>query len=1091
MPASETSPETILDALRLHLETQGNNTVYTFLKSDGDRVSATYRELDTRARQIANGLLDVAEPGDRALMMYPAGLEFIEAFLGCLYAGIVAVPAYPPKKNRNAERIHAIAEDCSPRLLLCSSDTRQNVEGDLAAQIPGSSVIATDAISTSHPASLPQLTSDRLAFLQYTSGSTASPKGVMVSHGNLVANEMLIRQYFEFTQDSVMVSWLPMFHDMGLIGGILAPLYVGFQSVLMAPNTFLRDPIRWWQAVTDFRGTCTGAPNFAYDLCVKAINDDQKQTLDLTSLRIAYNGAEPVRAETLARFSRAFAACGLRAEACFPCYGLAETTLLVSGGPPLTATNIAKLSPPALEQHQIKPDNDGTEIVSCGQITSTLEVRTVNPGTFAETEPDAIGEIWVHGDSVAKGYWNRPDETVESFHARLRTDERDWFRTGDYGFIRDGELYVTGRLKDLIIIHGRNIYPQDIEKAVEGAVDIVGPNSCAAFAIEKGGHEALIVVAEGTRSMARWSKRPDDYRDEIAGLRQQIDGLRSAILEQFELPIANIVFLRPTTFPRTSSGKVQRTLCRQRYLSGELDTLDVLTDSDDAPPSTDALNGTSITQVREDVRAVVAAWAEDENVDVNGFGDNTPFSQLGIDSVAATDLGLRIRRRFGSVIDGEVLLRLGTVTELAHYIVGKSHSIPGDESPSNPRPLISGPADRLDEIDRVFEVSSRNQLTHLTAEDTELDGRTVLVNGRRVINFGSCSYLGLDLDPRLAHAASDSAHRYGTTFSSSRAFVSAPQYEELEHLLTRIFGAYPVICQTTTLAHFSALPVLLEDGDVVILDVHAHQSLRMALSACGRDVLVKVAPHADVGFVADVAREHIRSRVWYVTDGIFSMHADKTPRDELYALLEDHSNVYAYVDDAHGMSAFGERGQGYVLGDSRPQHPRMVVAVSLGKAFAAGAGGVVVCPNEEWQQKIRTCGPTMIFSGPIPPASLGAAVASARIHLTSEIQDLQAELRELCTKFASLAREHGLEVFGHDDVPIKYIRLGNASDAAKAVSLLLDRGFFANICSYPAVPENESGVRAMVTRHHSLEDIRALIGTLKDAHSAASRGSES
>jgi len=580
MPPLDVTTESILDALRSHVDSQGDVTAYTFLKSDEERLSITYRELDQRARRIAHGLLQQAEPGDRALMMYPAGLDFIQAFLGCLYAGIVAVPAYPPKKNRNAERILSIAHDCTPRLLLCTSETKRNVEGEFAESVSGATVIITDELESAANCSLPQIHSDQLAFLQYTSGSTAAPKGVMVTHGNMVANEMLIQKYFEFTKESVMVSWLPMFHDMGLIGGILAPLFVGFPSVLMPPNSFLWRPLRWLQAVSEFRGTCTGAPNFAYDLCVARIKPQEKTDLDLSSLRIAYNGAEPVRAQTLRNFTEAFAECGFHPNASFPCYGMAETTLLVSGGPPLAVTNIVTLDQSEFEKHRVVDAEVGQEIVSCGQVGSDLHVRIVDPATLVECSSDEIGEVWVAGKSIADGYLSRPKETTEAFGFALGSTGENWFRTGDYGFLREGELYVTGRLKDLLIIRGRNIYPQDIEQQVEEFFQLDTPNSVAAFMVEVEGNETIGIVVEASKpihQLARANRKNSngDLNGSIEEFRSMVRKSREWVSQNFEATLSHICVVKPGTFPRTSSGKVMRSKAHRDFIEGNTSALEL------------------------------------------------------------------------------------------------------------------------------------------------------------------------------------------------------------------------------------------------------------------------------------------------------------------------------------------------------------------------------------------------------------------------------------------------------------------------------------------------------------------------------------
>ena len=460
-------------------------------------------------RGLAAQFSEHASPGDRALLLYPPGLAFIEAFLACLAAGIIAIPAYPPRANRKAERQWSIIEDASPSLILTSSQ----VAPKNRLQIPPgahSSYLVTDELTIGGDPDWrpPTLGPSTVAFLQYTSGSTGAPRGVMITHGNIAANEQQVEASFCHTQDSVMVSWLPLFHDMGLIGGVLQPLYVGFPAVLMSPVTFLREPVEWLRAISQYRGTTSGAPNFAYDHCVKYITEEQKKGLDLSSWQIAYNGAEPVRGETLDRFTEAFAGCGFRRQAFFPCYGLAEATLIVSGGPPSRTPTRVYVRGSALEANRLvevqADDPDARQLVSSGRTAGETRVLIVDPETGTECPPDKVGEIWLASDSVALGYWNRPEETQETFRARLATTgEGPFLRTGDAGFVRDGELVITGRLKDLIIIRGRNLYPQDIEAAVEQAVDFVRANSCAAVRIHADSEEKLAIVVEADRRLVQ------------------------------------------------------------------------------------------------------------------------------------------------------------------------------------------------------------------------------------------------------------------------------------------------------------------------------------------------------------------------------------------------------------------------------------------------------------------------------------------------------------------------------------------------------------------------------------------------------------
>jgi 8-amino-7-oxononanoate synthase len=592
--------DTILDRLCRHARAQPKCTAFTFLNEEAAPECWTFQALERRVHRLAAHLCQHAVAGDRALLLYPPGLEFIAGFLACLAAGIVAVPAYPPRRNRSAERLRAILEDARPALVLTTRQIAPTVQAELLPSARDLALLVIDDIELSieaawHP---PALTPDTLAFLQYTSGSTETPRGAMVTHGNLMHNEEVIQQAFDHcpvtgNRPSVMVSWLPPFHDMGLVGGILQPLYVGFPSVLLAPVTFLREPIRWLQAISDYRGTTSGAPNFAYDHCVKLITEEQKAGLDLSSWRIAYNGAEPVRAETLDRFARAFAGCGFRPQAFFPCYGLAEATLFVSGGPPDRGPTQVGVCGRSLEEHclvEITGDDANTRpLVSCGRIAGETRAVIVDPETCTERQPGKIGEIWLASASVARGYWDRLEATQETFHARLGdTGEGPFLRTGDAGFVRDGELFITGRLKDLIILRGRNLYPQDIEAVVERTADFVKPNACAAFGVEAFGEERLAVVVEADRrlvqmALAAAKRRAASGAHETgngtcaaaAELDDVVGRVRQAITEAFEVPVHTVAFVRPGTFPRTSSGKVQRRACRSGILAGTLDVVHV------------------------------------------------------------------------------------------------------------------------------------------------------------------------------------------------------------------------------------------------------------------------------------------------------------------------------------------------------------------------------------------------------------------------------------------------------------------------------------------------------------------------------------
>jgi acyl-CoA synthetase (AMP-forming)/AMP-acid ligase II/alkylation response protein AidB-like acyl-CoA dehydrogenase/acyl carrier protein len=587
-------PELLTERLSRHADNTPDRLAYTFLRDDGKIDEITYGELAQRARGLAAALAQRAPAGARALLLYPAGLEFITVYFACLFAGLIAVPATIPHKTRASRRLKALLDDADPQLILTRSDCEPAIRASLSlVEADANTCLSTDTLALGADISgLPQVGAGDIAFLQYTSGSTSLPKGVEITHLNIASNVEAIRQGFGFTPDSVMVSWLPLFHDMGLIGSVVSPMYVGFHCVLMAPAAFLKSPVLWLDAMSTYRATCAGAPNFGWDYCAKKITEEQKERLDLSRLDVAYNGSEPIRAATLRSFSAAFARCGMRPASLFPCYGMAETTLFVAGGPIGTEPLIHTVSKSLLEGNQIRDavpgDPDAREIVSSGRIAANTTVVIVDPETCLPVSSQRVGEVWVAGPSVARGYWNRPDVTAEVFGACLADSGKGPFlRTGDLAFMRDGELFITGRLKDLIIINGRNVYPQDVEEVIERSIDFIEPNMCAAFSVEIDFQERLAIVAEANRSLVRAAQQAEKEHaskeeqlrakgDYLAKIEAMAQNICKVIGQQFDVSVSSIVFVKPGTFPRTTSGKVQRTRCREMALRGELDVVYVM-----------------------------------------------------------------------------------------------------------------------------------------------------------------------------------------------------------------------------------------------------------------------------------------------------------------------------------------------------------------------------------------------------------------------------------------------------------------------------------------------------------------------------------
>ncbi|WP_392535314.1 fatty acyl-AMP ligase [Nostoc sp. C117] len=559
---------TLVELLSYRAHQQPDRLAYTFLL-DGEtaKVHLTYKQLEEKAKAIATELQSINANGERALLLYPPGLEYIIGFFGCLYAGVVAVPAYPPRLNRSISRLQAIISDCQPTVALTTSSTISSIKQQLieAPELQTLHWFATDTINhqLAEKWHQPQLRHDTLAFLQYTSGSTGRPKGVMVSHHNLLHNLAIMHNCLEHSPNSQGVIWLPPYHDMGLIAGILEPFYSGFPVTLMSPMAFLQKPIRWLEAISRYQGTTTGAPNFAYELCVSKITPEQKVNLDLSSWEVACIGAEPIRAETLEQFTATFSQCGFRANVFYPCYGMAEATLFISGGLKASPPVICTVQEADLEHNrviEVSSNNQRTrKLVSCGQTWFEQKVVIVNPDSLTQCQDNEVGEIWLSGSSVTLGYWNRAEETQNTFKARIAdTGNQPFLRTGDLGFLKNGEIFVTGRLKDLIIVDGCNHYPQDIELTVEQSHNSL--KTAGAFSIDVAGEERLVVVAEIERHA--WNNAE-----------AMIKPIKAAISQNHELQVYSIALLKPGGIPRTSSGKIQRYVCRNSFLAGSLNVV--------------------------------------------------------------------------------------------------------------------------------------------------------------------------------------------------------------------------------------------------------------------------------------------------------------------------------------------------------------------------------------------------------------------------------------------------------------------------------------------------------------------------------------
>ncbi|CCQ58245.1 fatty acyl-AMP ligase [Crocosphaera watsonii] len=596
----------LVDLLRWRAINQPTQKAYTFLKHGKTELdNLTYQKLDLRARNIAAKMQLSGLTGERALLLYPPGLEFISAFFGCLYAGVIPIPLYPPKRNQNLSRLQSVVTNAEAKLALTTQDILKNLTKHFV-KIPdfaGLNWFTTDNYQENLAQAWhnPEIMDNSLAFLQYTSGSTGNPKGVMVSHKNLLINSADLDRGWEHDSNSVIVTWLPTFHDMGLIYGVIQPLYKGIPCYMMAPASFLQSPVRWLQAITCYKGTHSAAPNFAYELCARRITPEQKKALDLSSWKMALNGAEPVVYKVLKHFSQAFKPCGFNPTAFCPGYGLAEATLKVTSVRTREKPTIYRVQRDALQENRVvfaQPKDESQQIlVGCGYTEIDTQIVIVNPETLTPCAAEEVGEIWISGTTVAQGYWQQTEKTQETFEAYLSdTQEGPFLRTGDLGFLsNDRELFVTGRVKDVIIIRGRNHYPQDIEITVEQCHDAIINHRSAAFTVQVNGQEKLVITAELERRYYRRRQQfsavpPQQERRKLGDRRQYISdyrgfevkpsslvifdeiitSIKKAVSTHHGLQVHHISLLRVGTIPKTSSGKIQRHACRQGFLDNTL-----------------------------------------------------------------------------------------------------------------------------------------------------------------------------------------------------------------------------------------------------------------------------------------------------------------------------------------------------------------------------------------------------------------------------------------------------------------------------------------------------------------------------------------
>ncbi|MEP7329416.1 MAG: aminotransferase class I/II-fold pyridoxal phosphate-dependent enzyme, partial [Betaproteobacteria bacterium] len=906
----DTRAGNVVRCLRGHAAKRPGETAFALLiDKHSPQAQITFAQLDCRARAIAARLQSMRLVGERVVLAYPPGLDFIAAFFGALYAGCVAVPTYQPR-HRTLDRFVALTRDAGASLLLGTTVAISQFKAiaEHAATIPW---LATDTLANALADNWAEHdpVPNSLAMIQYTSGSTSLPKGVMLSHANLVDNTRAIGRAFEIRSSSRSVFWLPAYHDMGLIGGILAPVVFGMPVTVMAPALFLQSPFLWLDAISQTRATISGGPNFAYDLCVRKITADQRATLDLSSWSLAFIGAEAVQPATLARFAEAFAPCGFNADAFLSCYGLAEATLMVTGSKPGAGAAVHAFDDDALARNHILPlpdDNPHARLlVGCGAPVGGLRVAIVDVDTRALAAPDRVGEVWVAGDSVGQGYWRDAQKTAATFQARQSdTGNGPFLRTGDLGFIHDKQLYISGRADDLIIVRGLNHHPQDIEATARESHPLLESGRGAAFAVEQDGTQHLVLVHEVER-------------DGDNNLAPVLDAVRAAVLEEHGLALHAVALIRCGTIAKTSSGKVQRHANRVAFLAGELKPLAQFRGQSRsmplAPPATPASSAA--------FAAVCQHALAFSGETLAGVTPETSISSLGLDSLRRVELVAALEESFGRHLPEAVYSQATTLGQLAAAVQ---------------KYLIDHP--RIDNL--APEVPAENQDVALFPEYLELkrhqrmllavaqtipyfrvdqgnvsprsgSGGFASIDGRELTNFCAYDYVGMAHDPTVTAATKVAIDRYGTGAGASRLVSGEKQiHGELENELAAFLGTPASIVfvsghatNVTTIGH------LMSPGDLIVHDILAHNSILQGAKLSG--ATSRGFAHNDwraLDTLLSSIRHNFR-RVLIAIEAVYSMDGDY-PDLARFVDIKNKHRAMLYVDEAHSLGTMGRSGRG-------------------------------------------------------------------------------------------------------------------------------------------------------------------------------------
>ncbi|MEX0774083.1 MAG: aminotransferase class I/II-fold pyridoxal phosphate-dependent enzyme [Phycisphaeraceae bacterium] len=1087
-----------------HAGERPDHPAFAYLRDGqaGD-VTLTYAQLDRRARAVAACLQGMGLAGQRVLLAYPHGLDFVTGYLGCLYAGCTAVPTYLPHR-RTLDRFAGIIADAGARLVLSNAHTVAQYQATIELgnrQTPTAwsiAWLATDEISDASAErwQMPAITGQTLAMLQYTSGSTSQAKGVMLSHANLIHHTRAIHQAFGLGCDTG-VCWLPAYHDMGLIGGILEPLLAGCPSVLMSPAAFLQRPLAWLTAISKHRATISGGPNFAYDLCVRKITDEERAPLDLSCWRLAFVGAEPILPETLERFAAAFSPCGFKAAAFHPCYGLAEATLMVSGAQHGRGAIVRTFDQAALAENCVEPVCDDApnrrRVVSCGAPVGDLRVVIVNAQTGTRAVAGRVGEIWVAGASIGRGYWRNPDQTERTFKAHLceggTGPDGPFLRTGDLGFVFEGELYVIGRQDDLVIVRGLNHHPQDLEATARRSHPLLEAGFGAAFVVEAptesadgtggansgGGRQQLVLVHEIARKAG-------------TDLGPVFKACREAVLAEHDLALHTIVLVRGGTIPKTSSGKIQRHACRTAFLADELhilaaDHCPAVTRSGDraaasagAAPVPHRADSVVLAAVCQHALALGGAALADVTSD-------TPLSALRLDSLQRVELAAMLEKTFNCRLPATEFnpeQTLGELTRVVQKHLNDRSQLEGLGGQIPPAHYDFAQFPEYVELQRhqhiLKAVAGGNPYFHVDQGGTSTANVT-RIEGRELVNFCAYDYIGMAHDAQVAAAAKAAIDHYGTSAGASRLVCGEKQvHRDLERALATFLGAPAALVfvsghatNVTTIGH------LLGPGDLIVHDALAHNSIMQGAQLSG--ATRRVFAHNDWQALDALLGEvrHRYRRVLIAIEGVYSMDGDYPDLPRFVALRTKH-RALLLVDEAHSLGTMGPTGRGIGEHWGSVRSNVDLWMGTLSKSLASCGG--YIAGSAELIQYLAYTAPGFVYSVGTPPSNAAAALAALTV-LQAEPQRV-SRLHALAALFLNLARERGLNTGLSAGTPIIPVIIGNSVKSLRLARALFDRGINVLPILHPAVPEFSARLRFFITTNHSQTQIRAAVAAVAD-----------